>query len=83
MGPIAKLIIGIVLVLIGLYWYLGPIPIIGGVFWPLLLKAFYAMFGLLLILIGAFLAWLEYDEWKTQKEIAKEERKARSKRKRK
>ena len=85
-GTLAKLLIGVIIFLAGIYWYIGTrvgeflgltFPAVP--FFPNALASlkviFEGLFRLVLILFGALLAWLEFDEWKTQKQMSKKGRK--------
>ena len=75
MQPIAKIVIGIILVIGSLYY------LVYGA-WRDLLLVLNGAIPILILLIGVFIIWLEWDEWKIEKELAKEERKPRRGRKR-
>lgn len=89
MHPVAKLIIGIILLLVplGLYaneYMSGPIKVYG-INLPLLSSLKTVLLGIIppfLIVIGLFIIWLELDEWKIEKELkADEEKEKKSKKK--
>lgn len=78
MHPAAKIVIGLILLVIGLVLFAnGVIPGFNiawlGTFW---LNTFIAILqGIIpicLILLGLFIVWLEVDELKAQKELGKE-----------
>ena len=90
MHPIAKMLIGIILMAAAAYWvwktpiypasYLGVqqgtnlydfIVVLNGAIPPLV------------FLIGLFIVWLEYDEWKIERELRAEEEKAKRRSRRK
>lgn len=87
MHPAAKLIIGIIIFLAGIYWYAAPIlgqngiaaflgvPSTFGAF----VQVFAGLFGLVLIGFGLIVAWIEWEDWKWERkekaEKAKEEAK--------
>ncbi len=69
---ILKILAGVVLVLLGILWYFVPVPVLGDVlssgtvvpFWRALLLVFAAVFGVTLLLAGAVIAWLGYDDYR-------------------
>ena len=74
MNSAAKLIIGIIILMIGLYWYAAPL--FGHVSLENLLTVntfhafvtvFSGLFGLLLIFLGAIIAWIEYEDMKWER----------------
>lgn len=82
MHPAAKVIIGLILVLIGLVLFVDSVtPLSGtmgtfGIDW--LGNFIIVLTGLIpifLIIIGLFIVWLEIDELKIQKELSEEEKK--------
>ena len=94
MGVVAKLLIGIVLVIGSLWWilyaksfsyylneYLG-LAIAEGTALYDLLTVLSGAIPTFVCLIGIFITWLEYDEWKIERELAKEERRAKRRKKR-
>jgi cytochrome c-type biogenesis protein CcmH/NrfF len=90
MHPLAKLIIGIILLLVplGLYaneYMNGPVQLYG-VNLPLLSSLKTVLLGIIppfLIIIGLFIIWLELDEWKIEKELKAEEEKEKKSKKKK
>ncbi len=71
---IIKMFIGIVLLVVGLVWYTG----IPGYFEGNLSKLFdllRATIGLFLLFVGLIVAWMGYDDYKMDKEMAQEEKK--------
>jgi hypothetical protein len=84
MHPIAKMIIGIILVLASLYYIISGFPAYNiKPAWPDLLVVLNGAIPLLILLIGVFVVWLEWDEWKIERELAEEERKERARKKKK
>jgi energy-coupling factor transporter transmembrane protein EcfT len=80
MHPLAKFLIGLLLFVAGVYWYIGPFlpPSIGfqfilGEFRPTkeFIRFFVGIFGLVLIFFGFVIAWIEYEDWKWSKEAKK------------
>lgn len=82
MQPIAKIIIGIILVLASLYYIVYGFPTYSiKPAWRDLLTVLNGAIPVLVLLIGVFIIWLEWDEWKIERELAEEERKPRRGRK--
>ena len=78
MQPIAKMIIGIILVIASLYYLAYGIPSYNiKPAWRDLLLVLNGAIPLFILLIGIFVIWLEWDEWKIERELAKEEKVAR------
>ena len=71
MHSAAKLIIGIIVFLAGIYWYLpgnAAAPALGvhstyGAF----LTVFAGLFGLFLLILGLIVAWIEYEDLKWER----------------
>ncbi len=90
MHPLAKMLIGIILLLVplGLYAYeytTGP-KTIYGIYVPLLSSLKTVLLGVIppfLIVIGLFIIWLELDEWRIEKELKAEEEKEKKKKRKK
>ncbi len=78
-GNIVKMLIGIVVLIIGVVWYTGP-KIYGFLGYSddllILLKG---TIGLFLLFIGLIVAWMGYDDYKMDAEMAKEEKKEETK----
>jgi len=71
---IIKMFIGIVVLVVGLVWYSG----IPGLFVGNLDKLFdllRATIGLFLLFVGLIVAWMGYDDYKMDKEMAQEDKK--------
>lgn len=60
MNPLIKILIGALMVIVGVYSTVT--------FWNELYMVAKAGIGPLLVLIGAFIVWLESDEWKMRRE---------------
>lgn len=69
---ILKMLIGIVVFIIGIAWY---VPTYGLNFYRELISLLEAVIGLFLIFAGLIVAWMGYDDFKMDKEMAKEEKK--------
>lgn len=74
---ILKMLIGIVVLVIGLVWYTGISGYLG--FWKELVDLLKATVGLFLLFVGLIVAWMGYDDYKMDKEMAKEEKKEETK----
>ena len=74
-----KLIIGIIIFLIGIYWYLPGNAAAGflGVHstWRAFLTVFAGLFGLFLLFLGLIVAWIEYEDikWERKEKSAKDQ----------
>ncbi len=70
-----KTLIGIVVLVIGVVWYTGP-RIYGFLgYWEELIVILKATIGLFLLFVGLIIAWMGYDDYKMDIEMAKEEKK--------
>jgi hypothetical protein len=73
-GELARILLGILLMLAGVAWYFVDVPLLGRVLssgelvplWRSLLIVFAGVFGLGLLFVGLILAWLSYDEYKAK-----------------
>ena len=89
MHPIAKMLIGVVLLVVplGLYAYefmYGQQFSIYGINVYLLKSLWIVLQGLIppfFMLIGLFIIWLELDEWRIERELREEEKKEKRKKK--
>lgn len=70
---ILKMLIGIVVLIVGIVWYTGVSGYLG--YWVELLSLLKATIGLFLVFIGLIVAWMGYDDYKMDAEMAKEEKK--------
>lgn len=81
-----KMIIGILIAIAGIYWYLadyiatGWKAIVGINAWEAFLTVFFGVFGIFLFLLGLLIAWIEYEDLKFESEEKKEEEKKVKKR---
>ncbi len=74
-GNIIKMLIGIVILILGVVWYTGP-QIYGYLgYLNELVSLLKATVGLFLLFVGLIVAWMGYDDYKMDKEMAKEEKK--------
>ncbi len=72
-GELARILLGILLMLAGIAWYFVDVPLLGSAlssgglvpFWRSLLVVFAGIFGIMLIFVGLIIAWLSYDEYKS------------------
>jgi hypothetical protein len=79
-GNIIKMLIGIVILVIGIVWYTGPrIELFTGFaifnYMEELKTLLKASIGLFLLFVGLIVAWMGYDDYKMDHEMAKEEKK--------
>ncbi len=82
MHPLAKALIGVLIAIAAVYYIFAGIP---GYLKPALPDVLTVLNGaipLFVILLGVFIAWLEWDEWKIEKELEKEEKKLEAEKKR-
>jgi hypothetical protein len=74
-GNIIKMLIGIVMLILGVVWYTGP-KVMGFLGYSEdLLVLLRGSIGLFLLFVGLIVAWMGYDDYKMDKEMAKEEKK--------
>ncbi len=71
---ILKMLAGIALLIIGIFCYV-PKTLYGLGFWTELETLLLGTIGLLLLFVGLIVAWMGYDDYKMDKEMAKEEKK--------
>lgn len=92
-----KILIGALLIIAGVYWilygpaatslnatiapYLAPIGVSSRGAWNDFIVLLNGGLPPLVVLVGIFIVWLEWDEWKIEKELEAEEKKAKRKRK--
>ena len=73
-----KMIVGIIIFLIGIYWYLPTsaikhyVPLTVGSAFQAFLVVFFGLFGLALILVGILVAWIEFEDMKWERREKKE-----------
>jgi hypothetical protein len=82
MHPLAKALIGVLIVVLSVAYIAVGIPGLVKPAWQDVLTVLNGGLPLLFILIGIFIAWLEWDEWKIERELAMEEKKLEEERKR-
>ena len=79
---IVNLIVGIVLIVIGIAWYVIDIPFLSSYmdgpitftpFWKILALFVLGIFGICVFFIGLILAWMGWDDYKMEKEMAESE----------
>ncbi len=79
---LVNLIAGIVLIIIGIAWYVIDIPILSSFmaglitftpFWKILALFVLGMFGICIFFVGLILAWMGWDDYKMGKEMAESE----------
>jgi flagellar biosynthesis protein FlhB len=81
MSAIPKMIAGIIVFLVGIYWYLPTswfkqfVPITVGSTFQAFLVVFFGLFGLALILLGILVAWIEFEDmrWERREKKDKQE----------
>ncbi len=74
---IIKMLVGIVILIVGVVWYTGLSGYLG--YWNELVSLLKATIGLFLLFVGLIVAWMGYDDYKMDKEMAKEEKKEETK----
>lgn len=84
MHAAAKLIAGIIVFLLGVYWYVAPlfgnhflsslVPKLVGSTSQAFLVVFFGLFGLLLIFLGLIVAWIEFEDLKWEKKEKNKEK---------
>jgi len=95
--PLVKILIGAILIIAGIYWilygpaaaslnvaiapYLAPIGVSAKGAWNDFILLLNGALPPLIVLIGIFIVWLEWDEWKIERELEAEEKKSRRKKK--
>lgn len=70
---ILKMLIGIVVLVVGIIWYTGVYGYLG--YWKELLTLLKGTIGLVILFVGLIVAWMGYDDYKMDIEMAKEEKK--------
>ena len=85
MNAAVKLIAGLIVFLMGIYWYVAPlfgqhvlsslVPKTVGSTSQAFLVTFFGMFGLVLIFLGLIVAWIEFEDLKWEKKEKKPENK--------
>ena len=83
MNAAVKLVLGIVLFLIGLYWYLPGTPaqapaLLGDTLHNLKV-VFTGVFGLILVFLGLIIAWIEIEDMKWESKEKKQKAQAEQK----
>jgi hypothetical protein len=76
-GNILKMLIGIVILIAGIVWYSGLEWLMKDSFAGFLgdlLTLIKGSVGLFLLFVGLIVAWMGYDDYKMDKEMAKEEK---------
>lgn len=75
------LIIGIILAILGIVWYVVDIPLLStyfdqpitfSPFWKILALLCVGLFGICLFFVGLILAWINWDNYKMEKELEME-----------
>jgi len=78
-----KALVGVIIAILSLYYIFFGIPGVIGPSWKDVLVVLNGVIPLLLIAIGIFIAWIEIDEWKIERELIEEEQVKKKKAKRK
>ncbi len=85
MSAIAKMIVGIIVFLVGIYWYLPAnwlkqfVPITVGSTFQAFLVVFFGLFGLLLIFVGIIVAWIEFEDMRWERREKQEKKQEKKK----
>jgi uncharacterized Tic20 family protein len=82
MHSAVKLVVGLLILIAGIYWYLpGTIaPMIGvASTFQAFLTVFAGLFGLFLIFLGLIIAWIEYEDLKWEAREKKEAKTSKKK----
>ena len=80
MNNATKMALGFLMMVVGVYWYIGNVPFFGSALWKSLKIVFEGVFGVMLFFMGLIIAWIGWDDYKTNKLIKEEEEKAEKKR---
>jgi len=81
MNAAVKMLIGILIAIAGIYWYLGDFvgkgwsAIAGINAWNAFVTVFIGVFGAVLLLLGLLIAWIEYEDMKFEREEKKKRKK--------
>ncbi len=79
MNNAIKMVIGILLMAAGIYWYIGNIPYFGNELWRSLKIVFEGVFGLFIFFLGLLIAWIAWDDHKMNKLLEEEESEGKEK----
>ena len=87
MGAGVKFVIGLIIAIAGIYWYVadyfrvGVPGWIGGAAISALKTVFIGVFGLLLLFVGLIIAWIEYEDlkWESKERKLKAEKEKKKK----
>jgi len=84
--PLVNVIIGIILIILGIVWYFVRIPLISDFisyymtgpvtfipFWKIPALLIVGLFGICIFFVGLILAWIGWNDYKMEKELAEEE----------
>jgi len=83
MHPIIKALMGVVLIVVSVYYLAKGIPGILKPAWPDMLVVLNGAVPLFVLLLGVLIVLVEWDEWKIEQELKKEEEKAKRRGRRK
>jgi len=73
MSPVPKMIAGIIVFLVGIYWYLPGswvnqfVHLTVSSTFQAFMVVFFGLFGLALILLGLVIAWIEFEDLKWER----------------
>jgi len=74
MKPKAKILIGVLLIIGGIYWYaLGPLGFTGVTNLQALVISVQGALGVIVFLVGLFVVWIESDEMQIQRELERQD----------
>ncbi len=80
MHSAVKLIIGLLILVVGVYWYAAPVfgqyglaAMLGRSTFSSFVTVFAGLFGVVLIFLGLIVAWIEYEDlkWESKEKKAK------------
>jgi len=77
MNAVVKLIIGLLVAIAGVYWYVadyvatGWSAIVGVNAWKAFVSVFFGLFGFFLIAVGLLVVWIESEDLKWEREEKK------------
>lgn len=82
MHSAVKLIIGLLVLAAGIYWYIAPVfghyglaMFLGRSTFSAMVTVFAGIFGLILIFLGLIIAWIEYEDLKWESKEKKSKKK--------
>ena len=78
MNNATKMVLGILLMAAGVYWYIGNVPYFGSALWKSFKIVFEGVFGAFVFFIGLIVAWVAWDDYKMDKMLREEEAKEKT-----